>query len=437
MRISVFGLGYVGCVTAACLAAGEHEAFGVDVDPVKLESLRRGRSPIIEAGLGELVKAGVEKGRLRVGDDPFYAISQTDLSFVCVGTPSERNGGVDLRHVRRVAEQIGQALKRKSEYHLVAFRSTMLPGSVDDMLRPILETTSGKVAGLDFGLAYNPEFFREGSSIDDYYHPPRTVIGQIDERSGGLLALVYGDVMGPVVHTSIRIAEMVKYVDNAFHALKITFANEIGNLCKAEGIDSHAVMDIFCLDTKLNLSPAYLLPGHAYGGSCLPKDLRALAQLAHTRNISVPILNAIALSNDNQQRVALDLVVAEGNGRIGVLGLSFKAGTDDLRESPAVALVERLIGKGYSVRIHDHNVSLAGIIGSNRAYIEREIPHISSLMFNELADVLDWAETIVVTSRDPEYRGVAGVIRENQVVIDLVRIPRMPRSNGQYHGIAW
>lgn len=437
MRVSVFGLGYVGCVTAACLASGGHNAYGVDVDPVKLDLIRKGRSPIVEKGLGDLVLAGIESGRLRAGHDVMDAIENTDISFICVGTPSGANGSLDLRYVRRVAEQIGEALKSKYAYHLVVFRSTMLPGSVDDVLRPILEATSGKVAGSDFGVAYNPEFLREGSSIYDYYHPPRTVIGQIDERSGDALARVYGDVEGPVVRTTIRIAEMVKYVDNAFHALKITFANEIGNLCKTEGIDSHAVMDIFCLDTKLNLSPAYLRPGHAYGGSCLPKDLRALTQRARARDVWVPVLDAVSVSNEHQQRIALDLILAEGKKRVGVLGLSFKAGTDDLRESPTVALVERLIGKGYSVRIHDRNVSLASIFGSNRAYIEHEIPHISSIMFEDMGDVVEWAETVVVASRDPEYQDISRNIRDDQVAVDLVRLPNTSTTKGRYVGISW
>jgi GDP-mannose 6-dehydrogenase len=313
----------------------------------------------------------------------------------------------------------------------------MLPGSTEAVLLPILEKYSGKRVDVDFGLAYNPEFLREGTSISDFYHPPRTVIGQTDDRGGDLLARLYVDVEAPVVRSSIRVAEMVKYVDNTFHALKVTFANEIGSICKAEGIDSHEVMDIFCLDTKLNLSPAYLKPGYAYGGSCLPKDLRALIHRARSRDVVAPLLEAIPVSNEQPQRLALDLIARTGKKRVGLLGLSFKAGTDDLRESPSVSLVERLIGKGYAVRIHDRNVSLATIFGSNRAYVEREIPHLASLMRERLADVTEWADTLVIASRDPEYDEVIRYLREDQVAIDLVRLPNQSTSGGRYHGIAW
>ncbi|MCC6176372.1 MAG: nucleotide sugar dehydrogenase [Chloroflexi bacterium] len=437
MRVSIFGLGYVGCVSAACLASSGHEVIGVDTDPIKLGFLREGLSPIVEPGLGDLIRTGVDAGRLRVTDDARAAVFDTDLSLVCVGTPSADNGSVDLRYARRVAEDIGRGLRDKDEYHLVVFRSTMLPGSVEDVLRPILEEDSGKQAGPEFGLAYNPEFLREGSSVSDFYHPPRTVIGELDAASGDLLGIIYADVEAPLVRTSIRTAEMVKYVDNAFHALKVTFANEIGALCKREALDSYEVMEIFALDTKLNLSPAYLKPGAAFGGSCLPKDLRALTQRARSQDLSVPLLESVLTSNERHKREALDLVLREGRRRVGVLGLSFKAGTDDLRESPTVELVEALIGKGYDVAIYDRNVSMSSIFGSNRAYIEREVPHISSLMLDSIDELMSRSDVLVVANRDAEFHDLPRRLRDDQTLIDLVRIPHEDAREEQYVGIAW
>jgi GDP-mannose 6-dehydrogenase len=437
VRISVFGLGYVGCVSAACLASGGHEITGVDVDPVKLSLLRQGRSPIVENGLPELIGREVAADHFRVTDAAGTAVEESDVSFVCVGTPSAENGSLDLRYVRRVTEQIGRALSAKSAYHVVVYRSTMLPGSVEDQLIPLLEEFSARRVGVDFGVAYNPEFLREGSSIVDFQNPPRTVIGQSDERSGDVVARIYAGLDAPLVRTTIRVAETVKYVDNAFHALKVAFANEIGSFCKSQDVDSFDVMDIFCLDTKLNLSPAYLKPGFAFGGSCLPKDLRALTHQARSCDVSTPLLDAITTSNEQHKRIALDLVLREKHRRVGVLGLSFKAGTDDLRESPAVELIEMLIGKGYAVKIHDRKVSLASLFGSNRAYIEREIPHIASLMCESVGEVVEWADTIVVANRDPEYDGLMQRLRPNQVAVDLVRIPQQPDGKGRYVGIAW
>lgn len=438
MHVAVFGLGYVGCVSAACLAADGHTVWGVDVDPIKRDLILRGRSPVVEQGLDDLVASGIRSTRLRVTDSAAEAILASDVSLICVGTPSEENGSLDLQYATRVVREIGAALRQSDAYHCVVFRSTMLPGSVEEILIPVLEEYADKRAGRDFGVVYNPEFLREGSSVADYYAPPRTVIGSLDDRGANLVGQLYEGIAAPLVRTSIRTAEMVKYVDNAFHALKVAFANEVGAICKAERIDSHQVMDIFCLDTKLNLSPAYLKPGAPYGGSCLPKDLRALVHHARGNDLTAPVLEAIAASNEQHKAKMLGLVMRQGRKRVGILGLSFKAGTDDLRESPTVSLVEGLLGKGYRVRIYDRDVSLGALFGSNRAYIEREIPHVGSLMTDSLEDLIETSDVLVVANRDPEYRSVVERLRADQVLIDLVRIAEPDvATNGEYLGVAW
>jgi GDP-mannose 6-dehydrogenase len=438
MRISILGLGYVGCVSTACLAADGHEVIGVDVNPVKVDLINAGRSPIIERGLDELIAEGASLGRLRATMDTVEAVQQSDLSFVCVGTPGDSNGRLDLQYVERVSLDIGNALRTKDEYHVVVVRSTMLPGSTYGVVLPSLEETSGRRAGEGFGLAYNPEFLREGTAIRDFYEPPRTVIGEFDVRSGDLVSRVYAGLDAPLIRTGIRTAELVKYADNAFHALKIAFANEIGVLCGSEGIDSHELMDIFVQDTKLNLSPVYLRPGYAFGGSCLPKDLRALTHWARMRDLVTPVLASILDSNERHKQRGLELVRETGRKHVAVLGLSFKPDTDDLRESPAVDLVESLLGKGYQLKIYDRNVALARLVGANKEFIEREIPHISSLMVSDLGSALADAEVVVVASDDTEFRAVPDMLRPDQVLVDLVRIVDDLDGLGErYHGIAW
>jgi GDP-mannose 6-dehydrogenase len=441
VRISIFGLGYVGSVSAACFAALGHPVIGVDIDRFKVETINGGRSPIIkEKGLDELIRQGVATGRLRATMDDRQAVAGSDISLICVGTPSNDNGSLSLEYVRRVCQGIGRALREKTAYHVVAFRSTMLPGSSEEMLIPILETASGKKAGGEYGVAVNPEFMREGAAVADFYNPSRTVIGELDRRSGDLLAELYDEIEAPVVRLDLKTAEMVKYADNAFHALKVSFANEIGNLCKADGIDSHRLMDVFCMDTKLNLSATYMKPGAAFGGSCLPKDLRALLHRARERDLEVPVLSGILTSNEYQKQIAFELVRKTGKKKIGVLGLSFKPGTDDLRESPVVELVETLVGKGYGVAIYDKGVSLSAIYGSNRAYIEREIPHVSRLMCETLDEVLERSEVLVVTKRDPLYDGILSKLPPEQILIDLARISeKLPTTamDGRYRGICW
>jgi len=437
MRISVFGLGYVGAVSSACLAAGGHQVIGVDKNATKVDLINRGASPIIETGVDEIIRSASQSGNLQATSDAARAVRESELSLVCVGTPSEVNGSLKLDFVRKVCEEIGAALRTLERYHVVAIRSTILPGTMRSVVIPTLEQQSGKRAGADFGVCFNPEFLREGTAVNDYYHPPKTVIGQSEARAGDRLMELYEDLDAPVFRTSLEVAEMVKYVDNTWHALKVGFANEIGAISKALSIDSFEVMDIFCRDTKLNLSPYYLRPGYAFGGSCLPKDVRALTYRARTLDVETPILSAILPSNEAHIRRGIDLVLRTGQRKVGVLGFSFKAGTDDLRESPVVELIERLIGKGFDLQVYDRNVNLAKLTGANRDYILNHIPHIAKLMRETMAEVLDHADVIVIGNGAAEFAQVPGMLRAGQKLIDLVRV-KVPRGDGtQYAGICW
>ena len=436
--VSVFGLGYVGCVTAACLADRGHQIVGVDVSPAKVDLLNSGRATIVEEGIAELVKLGHESGRLRATTAVDDAVRATSISLVCVGTPSQPNGNLDLSYVERVCAQIGDALRTKGERHTIVIRSTVFPGTTSTVAKTALERASGKLAGRDFGLSMNPEFLREGSSIRDFTQPPFTIIGASDEATGRDVAVLYDGINAPLHVVDIGVAEMLKYACNAYHGLKVGFANEIGNICKALNVDSHEVMRLFVQDTKLNVSKAYLMPGFAFGGSCLPKDLRAITYRARQLDVSTPILSATLESNEAQIERAFDMVQAAGKRRVGVLGLAFKEGTDDLRESPMVTLVERLIGKGMSVVIYDREVSQANLIGSNKDYIEREIPHVWSLFRSTIRDVLDNSDTIIIGNGSAEFRSLEPQLRSGQMVIDLVRAFGSRRSDGNsYEGICW
>ncbi len=437
MKLSVLGLGYTGAVSAGCLARDGHEVIGVDPEPRKVDLINAGRTPVIEKEIGEIIEEQVAAGRLRATTDVAAAIGNSDLLLVCVGTPSVPNGGIDLKYVRRVCEQIGTALRRHHGAPVVVVRSTMLPGTMRELVIPTLEASSGKRAGTEFGVCINPEFLREGTAVHDYYHPPKTVVGEFNRASGDLLASLYARMPGPLIRTDIETAEMVKYADNAWHALKVGFANEIGNVCKALEVDGHRVMDIFCQDTKLNLSPYYLKPGFAFGGSCLPKDLRALLYKAKTLDLTLPILGAILPSNERQIERGLQAVIEKGRKKVGILGFSFKAGTDDLRESPIVELAERLIGKGYDLRVYDSNVRLAAIHGANRDYILNHVPHISRLMVASIDEILDHADTIVIGNAAPEFRDVPKRLSDGQTIIDLVRITDSRSVSGVYEGICW
>lgn len=435
MKITVFGLGYVGSVVSACMAQGGHDVTGIDYDISKVDAINRSRSPIVEPELEEVIAKAVGAGRLRAQTS---ADEIGDCTFVSVGTPSNENGSFGVGQILRVAAQIGQLLAKREEFHVVNIRSTVLPGTVEGQIVPLLESCSGKKLGKDFGVCVNPEFMRETTAVYDYYHPPVTVIGSTDERSGALIASLYEQIDAPVKRCSIRTAEMMKYACNAFHAVKITFANEIGNFCKSLGIDSHEVMEIFCQDTKLNLSPYYLKPGFAFGGSCLPKDLRALLYEGKVRDVELPMLTSLLSSNRLQVERAVDQVRRTGKNKIGILGLSFKAGTDDLRESPIVRLVENLIGKGCAISIYDEEVSLARIHGANKRYIEHSIPHISSLLKETIREVVDESEVLVVAKKCRSFESSLAGLNHGSQVIDLVRLfsdrSQLPAN---YEGICW
>jgi GDP-mannose 6-dehydrogenase len=436
LKINIYGLGYVGSVSAACLAAAGHDVLGIDIDRMKVESINRGVSPVVEPGLSDLISCGVASDRLRATTD---TITDADVSIVCVGTPSNENGSLGLNHISRATEQIGDFLRTRDTYHVVCIRSTVLPGTVDTHIIPILEQHSKKKAGRDFGVCMNPEFLREGSSIRDYHCPPFTIIGELDSRSGDMVAELYSQESAPIIRTKLVIAEMVKYAGNAFHALKIVFTNEIGNLCKRLGVDATEVMDVFCRDQKLNISSAYLQPGFAFGGSCLPKDLRALLYKAKELDLEPPVLRSILVSNTNQVDEAYRLIKKTGKKKVGLLGLSFKPGTDDLRESPIVALAELLIGKGHEVAIYDPDVALARLHGSNRAYIDRTIPHIAGLMKEAIHPVIGESEVVVVAKRSSEFEESLRHLGDGKIVVDLVRALR-PSSDPlgyQYEGICW
>ncbi len=438
MNVSVFGLGYVGSVSAACLAADGHRVIGVDVNPVKVENINDGRSPIVEKDLPELINAGVAGGGLRATTSTAEAVAATDLSVVCVGTPSRRNGSLDLSALERVCEQIGEALAAKTTYHVVVVRSTVLPGSTHGVVIPALERTSGKKYGVGFGVTVNPEFLREGSAIHDFRNPPLTLVGHNYASDAEPTKALYASIPAPLVTSSIATAEMIKYASNTWHALKVCFANEIGNLCKRLQIDSHEVMDIFCRDEKLNLSAYYMKPGFAFGGSCLPKDVRAMQYRAKEVDLDMPVVQSILRSNELQIQHAIDQVVQTGRKRVALLGFSFKAGTDDLRESPLVILAEALLGKGFQLRIFDRNVSLARLVGANKEYINTQIPHLSSLLCDTIEEAVGASDVIVVGNGAPEFADALRTTGPDQIVIDLVRV-KVPAGEvpARYEGICW
>ena len=435
MNISIFGLGYVGAVCAGCLSARGHHVLGVDVSQAKIDLINQGKSPIVEPGLEQLLQDGVNQGRLRGTTDVQAAVLATDLSLLCVGTPSKKNGDLDLVYMEVVCREIGTVLRDKQSRHTVVVRSTVLPGTVKNVVIPILEQYSGKKAGIDFGVAVNPEFLRESTAIKDYDFPAMTVIGELDTQSGDLLASLYQGLDAPVIRKSVEVAELIKYTCNVWHATKVSFANEIGNIAKASGVDGREVMDVVCQDYKLNLSRYYLRPGFAFGGSCLPKDVRALTYRAGQLDVEHPLLASLMASNRNQVDIAFDLVERTGKRKVALLGLAFKAGSDDLRESPLVTLAEKLIGKGYDLRIFDANVEYARVFGANRDYIESVIPHVSSLLQNDLEQVIAEADVIVLGNNDERF---ASALQNNdgKQVIDLVGFMDGV-SDEQRQGICW
>jgi GDP-mannose 6-dehydrogenase len=435
MDITVFGMGYVGCVTAACLGEMGHSVTGVDLQEAKVSLVNAGKSPVVEPGLTDLIVRGVHGGRLRATQ---RAQALGDVSLVCVGTPGKDNGSLDLSQMERVISEIGDLLRRENRFHVVVIRSTVLPGTLDNVVRPLLEQTSGKQEGKDFAICMNPEFMREGTGIDDFYNPPFTIIGTGDDGASSRVAGMYSSLQSPVERTSILLAELIKYVSNVFHGVKISFANEIGNLSKCMGVDSHRLMEIVCKDTKLNISPYYLKPGFAFGGSCLPKDLRAILYKAKQLDLELPMLGAVLETNRRQLEVAVNLIRKAGKNRLGFLGLSFKAGTDDLRESPTVVLIETLIGKGHKVAIYDEEVALARLIGANKYYIEQTIPHIASLMVSSPREVIDGSDVVVISKNTPEILQAVANGSDSKLIIDLVRLPGgAAQFSENYHGICW
>lgn len=435
MKVTVFGMGYVGSVTAACLAQQGQDVSGIDLDSGKVALINSSQSPIMEPGLDQAMQAAIAAGRLHAETE---CKSLGDISLVCVGTPSNDNGSLDLRQVLRVCEDIGRLLKTTDFYHVVNIRSTVIPGTVERQIIPLLESMSRKKAGRDFGVCMNPEFLRESTAMNDFFNPPFTVVGASDDRSAKVVSMLYEGIESPLEIVPLRVAETIKYTCNAFHALKVTFANEIGSLCKALGVDSWQVMEIFCKDNKLNLSPYYLKPGFAFGGSCLPKDLRAINHLAKQLDLELPVLGSVLVSNQIQIERAYHMVRRTGKTRVAVLGLSFKAGSDDLRESPTVAFIERLIGKGYQVAVYDNDVTLSEIRGKNKLFIERTLPHISTLMKSSLAEATSHAEVFVVCKKQREFEAAVAGVDGKLTVIDFVRLfPNGFQNNSSYEGICW
>jgi GDP-mannose 6-dehydrogenase len=437
MDISVFGLGYVGTVSAACLSQTGHRIIGVDVNPFKVDSINQGKSPIVETGVEELLHRALSRGSLSATTDVTEAVMNTDISFLCVGTPSNSNGSLNLDQVMRVCEQIGVVLKSKPGYHGIAVRSTVLPGTIERVI-DVIASNSGKTPGNDFGVASNPEFLRAGTSVLDFQTPPFTVVGTDDKKIAKMLGEAYETIDAPFHVVDVKEAELLKYACNSFHAVKVTFANEIGAIGKKLGIDSHAVMKMLTEDTKLNISPYYLKPGFAFGGSCLPKDVRAITYESRVLDVATPLLDSVIPSNEVQIQRVIDWVIGQKRKRIGLLGLSFKSNTDDLRESPIVKVAETLLGKGFSIAIYDSKVNISRLVGANRAYIEQEIPHIAQLMQEDIEDILDHAEIILIANNDAEFGDALKKLRPDQVVLDLVRTSKesMP-TTGSYEGIGW
>lgn len=439
MNVSIFGLGYVGSVSAACFASLGHKVIGVDISSAKVDIFNSGRSPIVEAGMSEMVAEQHAAGRLRATTDTMEAVRESDISFVCVGTPSLHSGKLDLRHVEKVMAEIGEALQKKTGRHTVVLRSTVLPGTTDSVALPILERTSGKRAGTGFWMCYNPEFMREGSAVADFFHPPYNIFGaKLPEHLEAMREL-YAKVNGRVFEVEIPVAEMVKYVSNLYHAVKVGFANEVGTLCRRFGLNTAAVTEIFTSDTKLNVSAAYLKPGFAFGGSCLPKDLRAIVHRAKELDLDLPLLESVMPSNAEHITRAVDAVLDTGKRNVSMLGLSFKAGTDDLRESPQVQLIKRLLGEGCQVRIWDEDVSIGRLAGSNRQYIEEVIPHIGSLLSTDFDAVVRAGEVVIIGTRLRDSARLAQTLQPQQIVIDLVNLDAAsrPAAGPNYQGICW
>jgi len=437
-KISVFGLGYVGTVLLGCLAREGYSVIGVDIDPFKLDLFRKGIPPVLEEGMDSLIFEAMDSKRVEITDDTSFAIRNSEISFTCVGTPSMPNGSQDLNAIKRLAEMFGRALCGHSKYHTFVIRSTVMPGTVEDVIKPIIEKHSEKKNGKDFGLCFQPEFLREGSSIKDYYNPPFTIVGGDSELSTNKVIEVFNHVPGKFITTSIRLAEMIKYCCNIFHALKITFANEVGRICKPLNVDSREIMEIVCKDTQLNISPAYMKPGFAFGGSCLPKDLKGLLYVAKMNDVLAPMLEHILPSNNIHINYAVDSILYRELKQVGMVGLSFKQGTDDLRDSPLVTMAEKFIGKGINLKIYDPKVNLSKLIGANRLYIEKTIPHIASLMSDNIAEIINASQAIVIGHNNVSFlEQLYSLCRKDHFVLDLTGAIDKNKIKGSYQGICW
>mgnify|MGYP000875713014 CR=1 FL=1 len=434
MKISIFGLGYVGCVSLGCLAKSGNDVIGIDISEEKVNLINQGIPTIIEDKIDYLIKDGYEKGRISAVLDYQFAVNNSDVSFICVGTPSTQSGHLNLDYVFNTAKQIGEAIKTKKEFHLIVIRSTVLPGTNSGYCE-IIEKISGKKRNVDFSVVSNPEFLREGSAVDDFFNPPITLLGSDNLKAIEIMKNIYSNINSNFEVVDIKIAEIIKYVNNSYHALKIVFANEIGNICKKLNIDSHEVMRVFCLDKHLNISDKYFKPGFAYGGSCLPKDLKGLQTISHDYYLNTPLINSINISNEEQTKNAIELVTKYKKNRIGILGLSFKAGTDDLRYSPSVDLTESLLGKGFYIKVYDKNLKILNIVGVNKTFIQGKLPHLNNLLTNSIEEVLNWADIIVITYNDTEF--CSAVYKDEQIVIDLVKTTFSKNKPKNYEGISW
>lgn len=433
MNISIFGLGYVGCVGIGCLASQGNKMIGVDVSDIKVNLINSGKPTIVEKDIDELIKKGFDEGRISATLDYKYAVKNSDISFICVGTPSAENGHLNLNYIYQTAKEIGEALKDKDAFHIVVIRSTVFPGT-NAKISEIIENESGKHRNVDFAVVSNPEFLREGTAVNDYLNPPLTVLGSSCSKAIDVMKELYAPMNAPIEVVSIEVAEMIKYVNNSYHALKVVFANEVGQICKKLGIDSHEVMRIFCMDKQLNISPYYFKPGFAYGGSCLPKDLKGLKTLAHDLYLDTPVLASIDESNQNHIQFAIKQIESTGKKKIGVLGLSFKAGTDDMRNSPIVNIIEYLYGKGYEIKIYDKNVSISRLIGKNKSVIMEKLPHLNSLLCDKIEDVTEWAEMLVISTKEEAFKQLKP--KAGQPVFDLVRIKELENEDN-YNGLCW
>jgi len=436
MNISIFGLGYVGCVSLGCLARNGHNVIGVDVSETKVNQINSGLATIIEKDIDHIIREEHNKCRISATTDYSKAILQTEISIIAGGTPSSSTGHLNLQYIIKVAENFGRMLRAKEQFHIIAIRSTVLPGT-SAKFAEIIEEYSGKKRNVDFAMVSNPEFLRECTAVHDYYHPPLTLLGSEHPEAAKKVASLYKQLPAEVIITEVKVAELMKYVNNTFHALKVSFANEIGNICSALHIDSHKVMEIFCADKELNISPYYLKPGFAFGGSCLPKDLKGLQTLAHDNYVKTPLIESIDKTNELQINRAVEIIQQTKKKKLGFLGLSFKAGTDDLRNSPAVALIETLLGKGYEIAIYDKNVHLSNLTGTNKEYIDTHIPHLSKLMKTQISELMKESDLIVVNNKEKEYIDVLMNVESEHPIIDMVRLPEEIRSKKNYKGINW